>query len=89
VFPEHLITAHEALIERRRKLREDAELRSASGEEWAEFEQHFLLRKVALGDCHRPYGTPCIHEHAPLTELAPGFRQVIGRASESPASFAA
>ena len=64
VFPEHLIAAHEALIERRRKLRPDGELRSASGEEWAEFEQHFLLRKVALGDCHRPYATPCVHEHA-------------------------
>ena len=64
VFPEHLIAAHEALIERRRKQRQDGELRSASGEEWAEFEQHFLLRKVALGDCHRPYATPCVHEHA-------------------------
>jgi hypothetical protein len=33
-------------------------------EEWAEFENHFQLRKVPLGDCHRPYGTPCVHEHA-------------------------
>lgn len=39
-------------------------MRPATGEEWQEFEQHFLLRKVALGDCHRPYGTPCVHEHA-------------------------
>jgi hypothetical protein len=39
-------------------------LRTASGEEWAEIENHFLLRKVPLGDCHRPYGTPCVHEHA-------------------------
>jgi hypothetical protein len=23
-----------------------------------EFEQHFRLRMVALGDCHRPYGAP-------------------------------
>lgn len=22
------------------------------------------LRRVALGECHRPYGTPCVHEHA-------------------------
>ena len=64
VFPEHLIAAHDALIERRRHLRPDAEMRPATGEEWTEFEQHFLLRKVALGDCHRPYGTPCVHEHA-------------------------
>lgn len=33
-------------------------------EEWKEFEQHFLLRRVALGTCHRPYATPCVHEHA-------------------------
>jgi hypothetical protein len=36
----------------------------ASGERVDEFEDHFLLRKVALGDCHRPYGTPCVHKHA-------------------------
>ena len=64
VFPEQVIAAHEAFIERRRHLRPDYETRPANGEEWAEFEQHFLLRKVALGDCHRPYGTPCVHEHA-------------------------
>jgi hypothetical protein len=64
VFPEHVIAAHEAAIERRRELRPDGELRSATSNEWAEFEQHFLLRKVALGSCHRPYGTPCVHEHA-------------------------
>ena len=66
-----------------------SEQRTATGDEWGEFEQHFLLRKVALGDCHRPYGTPCVHEHAPLTELVSGFRQVIGRASEGAANFAA
>jgi hypothetical protein len=27
-------------------------------------QRNFLLRKVALGDCHRLYGTPCVHEHA-------------------------
>jgi hypothetical protein len=39
-------------------------MRPAEAEEWQEFEDHFLLRKVALGDCHRPYGTRCVHEHA-------------------------
>jgi hypothetical protein len=39
--------------------------RPAAGEEWNDdFQEHFLRRKVALGDCHRPYGTPCVHEHA-------------------------
>jgi hypothetical protein len=32
--------------------------------EWAEFEQHFDKRKVELGQCGRPYATPCEHEHA-------------------------
>jgi hypothetical protein len=64
VFPEHLITAHQAFIERRRQLRPFEEERIADADEWSEFEQHFLLRRVALGECHRPYGTPCVHEHA-------------------------
>jgi hypothetical protein len=64
VFPEHVIQAHHAFIERRRQARPEDELRTASPEEWQEFEQHFLLRKVALGTCRRPYATPCVHEHA-------------------------
>lgn len=66
VFPEDVIAAHQHFIERRRTLGPLRELQTASGEEWQEFENHFLLRKVALGDCHRPYGTPCVHEHASL-----------------------
>ncbi|WP_406046970.1 tyrosine-type recombinase/integrase [Kribbella sp. NBC_00889] len=64
VFPEDVIAAHQHFIERRRATHPFAELRPATGEEWTEFEDHFLLRKVALGECHRPYGTPCVHEHA-------------------------
>lgn len=64
VFPQDVITAHQHFIERRRTLRPHGELRAATSEEWDKFEEHFLLRKVALGDCHRPYGTPCVHEHA-------------------------
>ena len=64
VFPEQVIAAHQLFIERRRETRPFAGLRSATGDEWAEFEDHFPLRKVALGVCHRPYGTPCVHEHA-------------------------
>jgi hypothetical protein len=64
VFPDEVIAAHQHFIERRRELRPFGELRPASGEEWTEFEHHFLLRKVALGDCHRHHCTPCVHEHA-------------------------
>ncbi|MEN3267140.1 MAG: hypothetical protein V7646_4034 [Pseudonocardia sp.] len=56
VFPEEVIAAHQFFIEGRRTLRPFGEMRPASGEEWDEFEQHLLLRKVALGDCHRPTG---------------------------------
>lgn len=64
VFPEHVIEAHHRFIERRRLTRPSGELREATSGEWKEFEQHFLLREVALGSCRRPYETPCIHEHA-------------------------
>jgi len=64
VFPEHIVTAHQAFIERRRQLRPYEEAKVANDDEWADFEEHFLLRRVALGECHRPYGTPCVHEHA-------------------------
>jgi integrase len=64
VFPEHVIDAHHTFIERRRQTRPDHEYRTATPNEWEEFEQHFLLRRVALGTCHRPYATPCVHEHA-------------------------
>jgi hypothetical protein len=33
-------------------------------QEWEEFSHHFRHRKMALGECYRPYGTPCPHEHA-------------------------
>lgn len=64
VFPEEVVQAHQAFIERRRGARPEGEFRQATEAEWGDFEQHFLLRKVALGDCHRPYATPCVHESA-------------------------
>lgn len=64
VFPEEVVQAHQAFTERRRATRPEGEFRPATDDEWSEFEQHFLLRKVALGDCHRPYATPCVHESA-------------------------
>ena len=32
--------------------------------EWDEFIEHFGQRKIALGNCHRPYGSDCAYEHA-------------------------
>jgi hypothetical protein len=64
VFPEQLIAAHQQMVEHRRTLRDSAEYRQITPDEWADFEQHFQLRRVELGDCFRPFGTPCVHEHA-------------------------
>ena len=47
-------------------MRPQHEYRLATSAEWSEFEEHFDKRKVELGNCGRPYGTPCSHEHACL-----------------------
>lgn len=49
MFPEEVIAAHQFFIERRRTLRPFGETRTASGEEWDEFEQHFLLAQGRPG----------------------------------------
>ena len=64
VFQDDLISKYQAFLNRRRSARPVAEYREPSEEEWREFQQHFELRKVELGTCGRPYGTPCKHEHA-------------------------
>ncbi len=56
-------------------VRPTEEYRTPTDAEWQEFLGHFEHRKVATGTCGRAFGTPCIHEHAPLTELTTMFRQ--------------
>ena len=68
VYPDEVINGHRAFIARRRALRPSAEYRVPTEQEWEEFLGHFERRKLALGTCGRSYATPCIHEHAPLTE---------------------
>ena len=60
IYPQEAINAHRAFIARRRALRPAEEYRPVTDEEWDEFLGHFARRKVALGDCGRAYGTPCI-----------------------------
>lgn len=71
-----MIRHYRQFIADRRSQRSSEEYREPSDAEWAEFRDHFSLRKVALGTCHRPYGTPCQHEHAcvrcPMLRLSPG-----------------
>ena len=64
VYPEEVIRHYRRFIADRRAQRPGEEYREPSDAEWSEFRDHFSLRKVALGTCHRPYGTPCQHEHA-------------------------
>ncbi|MFE9559419.1 hypothetical protein ACFYOD_39105, partial [Streptomyces sp. NPDC006703] len=63
--------------------RPSEEYREPSDTEWQDFRDHFSLRKVALGTCDRPYGTPCQHENAPLTERALEIAQFSGRMESS------
>ena len=68
VYPDEAIEAHRAFIARRRAPRPSEEYRTPTDEEWDEFLAHFEKRKVSMGTCARAFGTPCIHEHVPLTE---------------------
>ncbi|HET7415649.1 MAG TPA: site-specific integrase [Arthrobacter sp.] len=75
VYPEQVIRSYRTFIDHRRSVRPSLEYRDPTSEEWSEFENHFSLRRVALGTCHRPYGTPCVHEHAcvrcPMLQVEP------------------
>lgn len=66
VFQDDLIRTYRAFLDKRRSVRPETEYREPTEEEWREFEQHFELRKIELGTCGRPYGTPCQHEFACL-----------------------
>src|SRR5579859_6407095 len=78
VFQDELIRSYRAFLNQRRALRPSAEYREPTDAEWNEFQQHFQLRKVELGTCGRPYGTPCNHEHAcircPMLRVDPAQR---------------
>ncbi|MEU8781780.1 site-specific integrase [Streptomyces sp. NPDC048637] len=75
VFDEDVIRHYLAHLNERRRLRPDDEYRGVTSDEWEEFEEHFDKRKVELGACGRPYGTPCQHEHAcircPMLQVDP------------------
>jgi integrase len=78
VFQDELIRSYRAFLDNRRAARPTDEYREPTAEEWAEFQQHFQTRKLELGDCGRPYATPCQHEHAcircPMLRVDPRAR---------------
>lgn len=64
VFEEDVVRHYQEFLATRRARRPQEEYRPATEMEWSEFEEHFDKRKVELGSCGRPYGTPCQHEHS-------------------------
>ncbi|MEV1069546.1 hypothetical protein [Streptomyces sp. NPDC050263] len=64
VYSDEVIRHYRQFVDQRRTNRPGEEYRESSDTEWQEFRDHFSLRKVALGACDRPYGTPCRHENA-------------------------
>lgn len=66
VFQEELIKSYRAFLDTRRTARPAAEYREPTEPEWDEFQKHFELRKVELGTCGRPYGTPA-HTNTPAS----------------------
>lgn len=77
VFREDVVRHYQKHLAERRAARPAREYKSPTETEWAEFEEHFDKRKVELGDCARPYATPCEHEHAcircPMLHVNPGM----------------
>jgi site-specific recombinase XerD len=75
VFDDDVVRHYQKFLDHRRQLRPAEEYRPATDQEWTEFEEHFDKRKVELGGCARPYGTPCSHEHAcircPMLQVNP------------------
>ncbi len=82
VFDEDVIRHYQEHLQHRRQIRPDGEYRDATNDEWSEFEGHFDRRKVELGSCGRPYGTPCQHEHAcircPMLQINPKLLARLG-----------
>ncbi|MFD9951394.1 tyrosine-type recombinase/integrase [[Kitasatospora] papulosa] len=78
VFQDDLVRTYRGFLDRRRAERPQEEYREPTAAEWHDFQQHFELRKVYLGTCGRPYGTPCKHEHAcircPVLQMDPRQR---------------
>lgn len=64
VFDDDVVRHYQQFLAHRRQMRPAEEYHAVGAGEWAEFEEHFDKRKVELGACGRPYGTPCAHEHA-------------------------
>src|SRR5450755_690255 len=86
VFDDDVVRHYQGFLHSRRSRRPADEYRAATDGEWLEFEEHFDRRKVELGNCARPYGTRCQHEHVPLTELTQRPLGLLPRSTDSDSS---
>lgn len=66
IYPTEVFEHYEKFLARRRAERPTDEYRQPTREELDAFADHFGRRRVELGDCVRPYGSGCTHEHACL-----------------------
>ena len=64
IFDEETVRSYRAFLSKRRALRPEAEYREPTEQEWRDFQAHFHARKLELGECGRPYGSTCKHEHS-------------------------
>ncbi|MBT9257479.1 site-specific integrase [Phycicoccus sp. MAQZ13P-2] len=64
IYPQDVFDHYDEFLERRRAVRPSDEYREPTAEEIQVFADHFGRRQVELGDCVRPYGSGCKHEHA-------------------------
>ncbi|MEV7739786.1 integrase [Streptomyces sp. NPDC088921] len=75
VFAEDIVKHYQEFLNHRRDLRPEGEYVDVTPDERGEFEEHFDKRKVELGNCARPYGSPCQHQHAcircPMLQVNP------------------
>lgn len=66
IYPQEVFARYQQFIQSRRAHRPCEEYRAPTAAELADFAGHFGKRRIELGSCVRPYGTPCVHEHACL-----------------------
>ncbi|MFC8532072.1 tyrosine-type recombinase/integrase [Nocardia sp. NPDC057227] len=66
IYPDEVFTRYQQFLTRRRAERPTEEYRTPTTAELAGFASHFGARRIELGNCVRPYSTPCVHEHACL-----------------------
>lgn len=64
IYPQEVFEHYQRFLAHRRAERPAEEYRTPTADELTAFGEHFGRRRVELGDCVRPYGSGCSHEHA-------------------------